>query len=623
MNRVATYNNISLSDKLFVDKLTSIVEANLESRQFGVEKLALEVGMSRSLIYRKLQSITGQSVSQFIRNIRLEKAMDLLKQNAGSISDIAYQVGFGSPAYFNTCFHDRYGFTPGEVKYHNFPKTNHQPGIMYKRLFLTLIFLLAVIISWLVYGSFIDQDSRHKAIPVSEKSIAILPFKNLSDDPENKFITFGIVDNILSQLTGIKGIRTISSTSSENYISSSESLIEIGRELNADFILEGSVQKYGDNIQIIAQLINAHNDKHIWSKDFEIEPKDIIQVEHQIAKKIAYELNDVISQTEINSIDELTTSNFEAHNLYVKGRFFLLGRSREGYQKSLDFFSKAIEIDPGYSLAYAGLAETYSCLIDWKVIPLSEGYPKVKDLTLKALSLNPSLVYAQTLLADISWRYERNFKLAEQQFKKIMEIAPNDAKLYFLYALFQRSIGRESEARKYIDKAVLLDPIYQMNHYTSARFYYEQGLLYDALEELEKTLEIDPDFLPAYFRLFFVYAELDMPDKAFQSIKKSITNDEAIDEIYRTSGIEGIFYYLIELAKKKRPQAYGEVAGYYAFLDKKEETLYWLKKCISEEELIASTLNILNSRHYDKYRSDPEFQPIFNKLEQEKNRLLN
>ena len=204
-----------------------------------------------------------------------------------------------------------------------------------------------------------------------------------------------------------------------------------------------------------------------------------------------------------------------------------------------------------------------------------------------------------------------------------MEIAPNDAKFYYLYALFQRIIGRESEARKYIDKAELLDPIYQMNHYMSARLYYEQGLLYDALAEFEKTLEIDPDFLPAYYRLFFVYVELDMPDKAFQSIKKNLTNDEAIDEIYRTSGIEGIFNYLIELAKKRRPPAYGVVAEYYAFLDKKEETLYWLKKCISEEELIDYSFGVLIDRHYNKYRSDPEFQPVFNKVEQEKNRLLN
>ena len=614
------------SDQIFINKLTKAVESNLEVRQFGVEDLAREVGMSRSLIYRKLQSISNQSVSRFIREIRLRKAMDLLEANEGSVSDIAYRVGFGSPAYFITCFHEKYGYPPGEVKYRNLPKETKKINSPYRLIWVAfgIISILTILILTIKFYFISGNGKANSAMP--EKSIAVLPFENLSNDPENKYIAFGIVDNILSQLSGVRGIRAISRTSSAYYARTTKSISEIGQELDSDYILEGSVQKYEENILIIVQLIKASDDKHIWSDEYNIELKDFLKTQSKISKQIAKTLNTILSNEVIESVEQLSTENVEAHNMYIKGRYFLSERSRYGFDQSLTYFSKAIEIDPEYALAYAGLANTYSILTSWREIPVLEGYPKSREYALKALDLNESLAEARVILAEIYWKYERNFKLAEKQYKMAMDANPNYASTYFQYSVYLWCIGQIEEARNQINRAKELDPLSKMIHVESASQYYHTGLMYNALAESQKILEIDPDFVEVNYLLFLLYKELDMPDKAFNSfkkIKKVIKDEDEIDNIYYSDGIDGLLYYLIDFGKQNSPPNYLAIAEYYALAGKKEEVLFWLKRLMAEEKLIAQFLRLLNNRHFAKYRNDPEFQPIFAEIEQIRKDLIN
>ncbi len=620
MTKTATDNVLSLQDQRFIDMLSRAVESNLEIRQFGVEDLAREIGMSRSLIYRKLQSISGRSVSQFIRDIRLGKAMELLEQNSGTVSEIAYRVGFGSPAYFNTCFHERYGYTPGEVKYRNLQKGNKKSQFSYKHFLIFFSILLMIPISFMASRFFFIPVSVPDEFPVSEKSIAILPFKNLSDDPENKFFTFGIVDDILNHLAGIKDFKTISRTSSENYTGNSKSMPQIGRELGADFILEGSVQKYENNIRIIVQLVEAGKDKHIWSEKFDVELKDILQIQSKIAKQITTRLKTVLSQAEIENLGQLGTQNIKAHNLYIKGRYFWNNRTLEGLNKSIEYYSKAIEIDPEYSYAFAGLADTYVILTIWRTIPPTEGYPKAKDLALKALSINPSMAEAHKTLAEISWRYEIDFKRSEIQFKKAIEMAPNYASAFHYYSYYLWCVGKKEEARKQINIAKELDPLSKMIYQNSADYYYHEGLLTNALSDLEKIIEMDPDFVPANYELFFIYRELDMPDQAVAAFKKVthiVKDPRLIDEIYKRSGLDGILFYLIDWEKQKDNPNYRVIAEYYAILGQKEKTLYWLEKLLTSKYWIADIISVRVNRHFLNYKADPDFQRIFGKIEME------
>ncbi len=620
MTKAATHNVLSLQDQMFIDMLSRAVESNLEIRQFGVEDLAREIGMSRSLIYRRLQSISGRSVSQFIRDIRLGKAMELLEQNAGTVSEIAYRVGFGSPAYFNTCFHEQYGYTPGEVKYRNLQKDNKKSLYSYNHFLVFFSILLMLSISFVAIRFFFNPVSEPDEFPVPEKSIAILPFKNLSADPENKFFTFGIVDDILNHLAGIKDFKTISRTSSENYTGTSKSMPQIGRELGADYILEGSVQKYENNIRIIVQLVEAGKDKHIWSEEYDVELKDILQIQSKIAKQIVTELNSVISQAEIEKLGQFSTQNIQAYNLYIKGRYFWNNRNKEGLNKSIEYYSKAIEIDPEYSYAYAGLADTYLILAIWGNIPPMEGYPKAKDLALKALSINPSMAEAHKTLAEISWRYEMDFKQSELQYKKAIEIDPNYSDAHYWYGDYLWYAGKKEEARTQINIAKELDPLTKMVYRISAYHYYQEGLLHNALSDLEKIIEMDPDFIQANYELFFVYRELGMPDKAVAAFKKVthiVKDPRVVDEIYKRSGLDGILFYLIDWENQKdNPNPYF-IAEYYAILGQKEKTLYWLEKLLTNKFMIADILAIRVNRHFLNYRTDPDFQHIFGQIETE------
>ncbi len=610
----------NLSDQDFIDELTRIVEANLEIKQFGVEDLAREAGMSRSLIYRKLQSISRKSVSQFIRDIRLDKAMKLLEQNEGSVSDIAYQVGFGSPAYFNTCFHERYGYPPGEVKYRNLKRYGKNSFLTYKSLLISIGILLTLTILFFASRSLYNHPNKKDEFTFPEKSIAVLPFKNLSNDDENIFFTFGMVDNILSHLAGIKGIRTISRTSSENYEGTSKSLPQVGRELGANFILEGSVQKYGDNMRIIVQLVQANIDKHVWSEEFDVGPKNVLRIQSKIAKKVATELKTILSETELSALNQLSTKNIEAYNLYVRGRFFLGDMTEAGFNKSLDYFSRAIEIDPDYSLAYAGLADTYLLLTGWKFISPAEGYPKARDFALKALSIDNSLAEANTALAEIYWKYERNFRQSDLLYKRTIEISQNYAHAYDSYANYLWCIGKHMEAREQINKAKDLDPLSKAIYVRSASQYYHDGLLLNALSDLEKVLEIDPEFAEANYLLFFLYRKMEMWDQsfnAFKKIKKVIKDERVVDEIYQSSGIDGILYYLIDWGKQNNSSLSYHIAEYYVLLGQKKEALSWLEKLVNGEYLVDDVLYVLNNSHFKNLRNDPEFKEMFGEIEKE------
>lgn len=618
LTKTTTHKILSPQDQLFIDKLSKVVESNLEIRQFGVEDLAREVGMSRSMIYRRLQSISGRSVSQFIRDIRLEKAMELLVHNAGTVTEISYRVGFGSPAYFNTCFHERYGYPPGEVKYRDLQKNKKRSLFSNKWWWISFSILSILAISFLVFRFLKIPVEENKKSTISEKSIAVLPFKNLSNEDENEFFAYGIVDNILSQLAGIRGIRTISRTSSESSVLTSKSSPQIGRELGANFILEGSVQKYGDDMRIIVQLIQANIDKHIWSEQFDIEPGNILHIQHKIAKNVAAELNTILSEAEILPINQLSTENAEAYNLYVRGRFFLNKSTEEDFHKSLDYFSRAIEIDPDYSLAYAGLADTYLNLTNWKFISYDEGYPKAKDYALRALNIDNSLAEANTTLADIYWKYEGNFKQSELLFKRAIEISPYDANAYHSYANFLWNLGRHREAREQINKAKDLDPLSELIYASSAYQYYHEDLQVNALSDLNKILEIDSEFVEANYLLFLLYRDMGMPDQsfgAFKKVKKNFKDEHVIDEIYHSHGIDGILSYLIDFGKQQTSPRYFHIAEYYAMLGQKEEALSCLEKFINKEYSVWDDLRVLNNSHFEQYRHDLGFQEIFGEIE--------
>src|SRR5687767_7235483 len=268
---------------MFLEKLKKEVDDNLTNDQFGVEELAKNIGMSRSQLHRKLITATGQSVSQFIREYRLQRGMELLKKGELTAAEVADRIGFGSATYFNKCFNEYYGFPPGEVKSKMaenpqepkiFAPVNKESRPRSKRnLYLTVLVLgvtLTVSVALYIYG----KNDRSVAT-TRDRSIAILPFKNLSEDQKNEYFSEGVIEAIRTGLSQIGELRVISRTSVEQYRESAKPAREIARELGVKALLEGSVQRDNNQIRIEVRLVDGATEEQVWAKTFDRELADV------------------------------------------------------------------------------------------------------------------------------------------------------------------------------------------------------------------------------------------------------------------------------------------------------------------------------------------------------------
>jgi len=258
----------------FIQKLTSLVEANLANEKFGPDELAREAGISHSHLNRKLKTILNQSISQFIREIRLKKAKELLLNEDSTVAEISYRVGFGSPNYFNNCFHEYFGYSPNELRTHNQEnQPEEQPFETFNgkakrtKILIGLMIVLIVLIPMAIF--LINKGSVSKAISAKEKSIAVLPFIFLGDETDKEYLAIGMMDAILNNLSKIKDLRVISRTSVEQYRNTRKTANAIGREQDVDYLLEGSLQKDNNQVRLILQLIKTKNEDPVWSNQYE------------------------------------------------------------------------------------------------------------------------------------------------------------------------------------------------------------------------------------------------------------------------------------------------------------------------------------------------------------------
>ncbi|MGM0620316.1 MAG: helix-turn-helix domain-containing protein, partial [Bacteroidota bacterium] len=316
-------NGNSNSDHDFLKQLTEITESNLANAQFGVSELAHELGMSRSNLHRKVSNAANISVSQFISRVRLKKAMELLEHGSLKISEIAFECGYQSVAYFTKCFREYYGYPPGEVEKRNFPEYNEseikqhktsdsvtQPKLSayYKglvkngnvrKLASGGIMVVGLLISFFLFQR-ITADSFH---PESDKSnrinsIAVLPFKNLNNDAEYEYYSTGVVEAINRHLSQISDLKVISLTSTDQYRESGKSAREIGKNLSASNLLEGSIQRHENFVRLEVRLIDVDTERQVWAENYDREIKDILKTQSEIAGQVVLALKNTLSQKE-------------------------------------------------------------------------------------------------------------------------------------------------------------------------------------------------------------------------------------------------------------------------------------------------------------------------------------
>lgn len=640
--------NFALADNSeFIRKLTEIVHQNLGNENFGVDELVKETGLSPSIVRRRLKAVKGKNINQFIHEVRLQRALEMLQQGALTASEVSWQVGFNSPAYFTKSFHEYFGYPPGEIrkKEHHSSGSNgitslpdqrdipalrekqigmfhSQKRTIQERILIPVVIILFLMLMGLFFSDKLSNSltgfsSLKKNDP--DKSIVVLPFKNLSNEPENQYFADGVMEDILNNLFIISELRVISRTTSEHYRDSKLTSPEVAGNLGVRYVLEGSVRRDQNKARIMVQLIDAWQDQHTWSEKFDTELTDIFAMQSDIAKQVAEKTQTVISPKEILRIEKIPTRNPEAYDLYLMGRFFINKRTRAGFEKSADYFEKAIVADTLFALAYAGLAEAYGLFAWYRWYPLEEGFIKAKDNALKALAIDKNLGEAHAVLGTLlqwkDWKWEE----ARKELLLATQLSPNYAIAHSSYSELLDVLGEKEEARRQVIRAIELDPYFPLLHVLSAVYFKNNGLYRESQEEYFKAMELDPEYLAAYWGIFNNYLMLGKNEKAVAALETALSKDTLTQKfapevqiVYARSGFNGLLKWLIGIKSSEKNPRFLDIAQWHNHLGERTEALYTLEKALSQRFPALPRINVITS--FDNLRSEPGFQKIIGEM---------
>ncbi|HKR53888.1 MAG TPA: tetratricopeptide repeat protein, partial [Chthoniobacterales bacterium] len=417
---------------------------------------------------------------------------------------------------------------------------------------LVLLFVIAAGWWWTTQSHISPSSSAAPSAAriVDQKSIAVLPFENLSHDPDNAYFADGVQEEILTRLSKIADLKVISRTSTQRYKTAPDNLREIAQQLGVANILEGTVQKAADQVRVNVQLINALTDSHLWADEYDRKLTDIFTVESEVAAKIANTLQARLTGAEQKAIAVRPTENSEAHELYLRGRFYWnrsLGPAffEKSFDKSREYYEKALQLDPTYALAYAGLADYYGFAFGFGLLPPEEKWAKAQeDNAKKALELDPTLGEAYNPLAADRLYVHRDWPGAERDFRRGLELSPNFAEMHAHYSMCLVFFGRNDEALSEVQRALALDPLSPRFGFTSGRLRFFMRQYDAAIEQYRKTLELDPNFPPVHESLGDAYEKKGMQKEAIAEWVNALTltgeKEEAaiLKQTYATSGFD-------------------------------------------------------------------------------------
>lgn len=607
-------------EESFIERLTEVVLKNLHNEQFSVSELAQQTGISRSHLHRKLSQVNGQSVSQFIREIRLAEAFKLLKEKDITAAEVAYKVGFNNPSYFNKCFHNHYGFTPGEVKKHRVISNADNKQIIRlntsgnksgKHLIIIAAGIILVLI--IISAIFVTTIKGRENYP--DKSIAVLPFENLSSDIENQYFANGLVEDLLNRLSTIKDLKVISRTSSEMFRNKgSKTISEISDILGVKYIVEGSIQRETDNIRVHVQMIDAQEDDHVFSRQFNMKLDEVFQVQSDIANQLISELSILLSDNKMDELKKIPTDNLEAFNYYTVGHLHYCNCTQEEARGSMKYFRAAIEIDSNFALAYEGLAQSYTILaaFNWTSNTKNARDSAVSNAR-KALELNNNLAEAHTTLGKVFWEIDCNIPEAEKEFRIAMELNPNHSETYKQYAAYLNFLRKYDEARIYINKAIALDPLNPLVRSVSTMLFMDAENAEYALKEAKICQELNYDNQTMDMRLFQIYVKLGDDQAAYETFRATEINagnysGKTIDSVFNAYGIKGLINLKLSCETIDIFKAY-----YYALSGEKDKALDWLEITFKHKSLGPGELHWVGHANKELL-NEPRYITLLNKL---------
>ena len=612
---------------VLVEKLKKAVDDNLTNEQFGVEELARNIGMSRSQLHRKLHAATGQSVSQFVREYRLELAMDLLQKGELTAAEVADRVGFGSPTYFSKCFNEYFGFPPGGVRngkmapladderVRAFTATTSNGSDLWKWIGVAVLF---VTITTLLY----IFNRGTEGAEAGDKSIAVLPFRNLSDDRRNEYFTEGVMEAIRTRLSQIHELRVISGTSVEQYRSTDKRASDIAGELGVSALLEGSIQRRDNHVRIDVRLVDGVSESLVWAKTFDRELEDVFAIQREIAQQVAAELNATPSAEEQSQLSKSETANAKAYDLYLKAVYEYRTYTNEGAHRSISLLTDALALDSSYARAHAFLANSYFGLAtifgaEWSAL---EALGKGKPFIDRALKLDPKLDEAHMLLGFYRLYHDWDFRGAEAEYKRAIVAGHPDA--IALYIDFLNFMSRHHEALEWSQRLHENDPYYPNSRMVQS--YVFNGRFDEALEFSESRL-----------RMFNNYLTLDSHGFLLLNMKRY---EEAIHYFDKAIALEGIRYprmlawkgaayarsgrpvrahaIIDELKERLANQEKGSIAFFiavvYASLNERKAALAWLETAYRSHDMEMPWL--MTEPQFENLHNEPAFQQLSTRM---------
>jgi TolB-like protein/AraC-like DNA-binding protein/Tfp pilus assembly protein PilF len=495
----------------FITHITGIITERIGDEQFGVSELAAAVNMSRSNLLRKIKKSTGLSASRFIRQVRLEVAMDMLKEELHTVSEVSYRVGFGSTSYFIKCFREHYGYPPGEVgnrkaESKETKAVNTNAHSFPTRTAAAVIAILAVTV--LVYAFWTTGNENPLQ---TEKSIAVLPFKNESSDSSNVYFINGLMESTLNNLQKIEELRVLSRTSVEKYRYANMSIPEIASELNVNYFVEGSGQKVGDQVLLHIQLIEASTDQQVWAAQYSRNVSDVFSLQNEVARKIADAIQVFVTPEEMERIGKAPTENLAAYDLYLKSRDPIFTGTTEGFEEAIELLQQAIELDPEFALAYADIAISYYFL---------DLYQTEKRFT-DEINMNADKALLYDSRSDISlmakafyYMHTEEYRLALPHLEKALEYNPNSSVvIQTLSDFYARITPNTSKYLEYALKGLQVNSA--ANDSTSQSYTYlhlsnafvQSGFVDEAIKYVNKSLEYNPEnYYAPYMKAYILYA---------------------------------------------------------------------------------------------------------------------
>ncbi|HEU5164882.1 MAG TPA: adenylate/guanylate cyclase domain-containing protein [Chitinophagaceae bacterium] len=463
----------------------------------------------------------------------------------------------------------------------------------------------------------------------SDKTIAVLPFVNMSADPENEYFSDGISEEILNALTHVEGIQVTARTSSFSFKGKNEDAREIGNKLGVSNILEGTVRRAGKKIRINVQLINASDGYHIWSEAYDSELEDIFEVQDEIATKIVTRLKENFAGSDKKeSIVKTPTENIEAYNLYLKGRYYWNKSNPEDILRAIKTFEEAIKLDPNFALPYCALSYCYSFMGSSGLMPPAEAYPKAKDCTLKAIELDPNHAESHLSLATIKFYHNWDFEGAEASLKKAADLGLNSSLFNQVQGWFLIAIGNFEKAIEKIQQALALDPLSLPLMSTLGDAYSFAGRFEEGLAQYNKIIELEPNFRRGFEGRGMIYLAMGENEKAvkdFEQYHKLVGHPlkglSSLGHAYAAAGQTDKALEIVEKLKLREQNEPGvllhmDYAFLYSGMKQFDLAFDYLNKTYDQRMGIACLGMIFCIRYpmLKELKSDPRFKELTQKI---------